>query len=154
MKYYIKALKNYANFEGRARRKEYWLFILVSLLIVSVLIIIDTFIEEKFNLKVDILSTLYSLFILIPSLSVTTRRLHDIDKNGWWQLISIIPNILTNFLVMEKRIYTSSIIGLILTLIILLSSIIGLIWILLYMVREGQSGDNKYGEDPKKIVEA
>lgn len=85
MSWYIQAIKNYRNFSGRARRKEYWMFALISAVIVFVLGIIDRI------LGIALLSSLYSLFILIPELSLSFRRLHDIDKSAWWLLIAFVP---------------------------------------------------------------
>lgn len=90
MDWYLKVLKNYVNFEGRARRKEYWMFFLFNLIISFVIGIVDGIV----GLKVGFMGTLgllYSLGILLPSIAVGTRRLHDIDKSGWWQLIGLIP---------------------------------------------------------------
>ena len=85
MSWYIQAIKNYCNFSGRARRTEYWMFELISAVIVVVLGIIDVIIGIK------LLTSLYSLFILIPELSLSFRRLHDIDKSAWWLLIVFVP---------------------------------------------------------------
>lgn len=85
MSWYIQAIKNYCNFSGRARRTEYWMFALISAVIVFVLGIIDGIIGIK------LLTSLYSLFILIPELSLSFRRLHDIDKSAWWLLIAFVP---------------------------------------------------------------
>ena len=85
MNWYIKAIKNYVTFSGRARRKEYWMFALFNVIFGLVLGIIDSL------LGISILSSLYSLFVLIPNLSVSFRRLHDIDKSAWWLLISFVP---------------------------------------------------------------
>jgi uncharacterized membrane protein YhaH (DUF805 family) len=84
--YYVKALKNYANFNGRATRSEFWYFVLVNFIISLILTIIDNAI---FNTSV--LSLIYSLGVLLPSLAIGARRLHDINKSGWWQLIALIP---------------------------------------------------------------
>jgi uncharacterized membrane protein YhaH (DUF805 family) len=86
MDWYIKVLKNYANFEGRARRQEYWMFLLINLIIIIVLGVIDGLIGDS-----GILGMIYSLAVFIPSLAVGIRRLHDIGKTGWWILISFIP---------------------------------------------------------------
>ncbi|WP_442266676.1 DUF805 domain-containing protein [Tenacibaculum sp. ZS6-P6] len=86
MNWYLKVLKDYANFSGRARREEFWMFTLISFLINIGLSLIIAVIPELF-----ILSTLYSLIILIPTLAVTARRLHDIGKSGWTFLIILIP---------------------------------------------------------------
>tara|TARA_B100000768_G_C11012536_1_gene262645 strand:+ start:157 stop:498 length:342 start_codon:yes stop_codon:yes gene_type:complete len=85
MEYFTGALKRYADFSGRARRKEYWMFILFYLIFYIVLSVIDGFLESIW------LSSVYSLVLLVPSISVAARRLHDVGKSGWWQLIVLIP---------------------------------------------------------------
>ncbi len=85
MDYYIGVLKKYAVFTGRARRAEYWYFILFNI-IASVLL---TFLDEV--LGSGWLSTIYGLAVLVPSLAVGVRRMHDIGKSGWWLFINIIP---------------------------------------------------------------
>jgi uncharacterized membrane protein YhaH (DUF805 family) len=81
MEHFIGALKKYADFTGRARRQEYWMFILVYMIINIVLSI----------LGLDIVSGIVGLGLLIPSLSIAARRLHDTGRSGWWQLIVLIP---------------------------------------------------------------
>jgi len=85
MEWYLKALKNYVGFEGRARRKEYWTFQLVSLVIAVVLTGIDA------ALNTAGLAGLYVLAVLLPGIAVAVRRLHDTDRSGWWLLISFVP---------------------------------------------------------------
>jgi len=85
MDYFIEALKKYAEFTGRASRTQYWMFILFYLLIYIGFSVLDAFIGQ------EILSILYSLALLLPSISVATRRLHDTGRSGWWQLIVLIP---------------------------------------------------------------
>jgi uncharacterized membrane protein YhaH (DUF805 family) len=85
MHYYLDVLKKYAVFEGRASRKEYWMFVLFNILISIVLSIVFDL------LGVHLLVFLYSLAILIPSIAVGVRRLHDTNRTGWWLLIGLIP---------------------------------------------------------------
>ena len=85
MNWYLEVLKKYAVFSGRARRKEYWYFVLFNFIIVIILSIIDQAINSA------ILSTIYSLAVLIPGIAVTVRRLHDKNRTGWWILIGLIP---------------------------------------------------------------
>jgi len=85
MQWYLKALRQYVDFSGRARRTEYWMFQLFNIIAIIVLLLIDQVLGTGF------LSTLYVLAVLLPSLAVAARRLHDIGRSGWWQLIGIIP---------------------------------------------------------------
>lgn len=88
MSWYLKAIKNYCNFSGRASRTEFWMFTLVNLLIMGALLALDTIV---FGMGVCILTGIYDLFILLPALAISIRRLHDIDKSGWWLLIALVP---------------------------------------------------------------
>ena len=118
MSWYVEALRKYAVFSGRARRKEYWFFILFNILIAAGLTLIDTFVGTYDTLRgVGLLSGLYSLGMLLPSLAVGVRRLHDIGRTGWWLLIGIVP-------------------------------LIGPIVLLVFAVLESQAGDNQYGPNP------
>lgn len=119
MRWYLKALGNYANFSGRARRKEYWMFFLVHVLIIVLVSMFDVFagtyhVETGYGL----FASLYMLGMAIPVLSVTARRLHDIGKSGWMQLIGFIP-------------------------------IIGVIVMFVLLVLDGEPDENKYGPSPK-----
>lgn len=85
-------LKNYANFNGRARRKEYWYFVLTNLIFSIIFEVIDAVGDFNFGspeARTGIFSTIYSLAILIPSLAVAVRRMHDVGKSGWFLLIPI-----------------------------------------------------------------
>lgn len=87
MEWFLKVVRdNYANFNGRARRKEYWMFTLIYFVISSVLAILGLMFSS-FNY----ISYIVSLALLIPSLAVSVRRLHDINKTGWLMLLCIIP---------------------------------------------------------------
>lgn len=81
--YFVKVLKNYAVFSGRARRSEYWYFTLISTIISIILTLIETY------TAIPGISTVYSLAILVPSIAVGVRRMHDINKSGWFILIPI-----------------------------------------------------------------
>ena len=119
MNWYLAALKKYAVFNGRARRSEYWYFVLFNVIISIVLTVVDG-ITGSLNgaTGVGFLSGLYSLAVLIPSIAVSVRRLHDTDRSGWWILIGLIP-------------------------------LIGVIVLIVFAFQEGKSGANQYGEDPK-----
>jgi uncharacterized membrane protein YhaH (DUF805 family) len=122
MNWYFNVLKQYAVFKGRARRKEYWFFILFNLIASVVLTVID-FMTGLLDaeLGIGLLSGLYSLAVLIPSLAVTVRRLHDTDRSGWWLLIGLVP-------------------------------LIGAIVLLVFMLLDGTPGDNQHGANPKGIM--
>ena len=87
MKWYLKVVKdNYANFKGRASREEYWMFVLSNIIFVIAIIFIEGFL---FGLYSSILSNIYTLAILVPSIAVGVRRMHDTGKSGWFLLIPI-----------------------------------------------------------------
>ncbi|MBA2618386.1 MAG: DUF805 domain-containing protein [Rubrobacter sp.] len=119
MSWFVAALKKYAVFGGRSRRKEYWFFVLFSAIISVVLIIIDAAIGTfSSSAGIGLLSGIYSLAILVPSIAVSVRRLHDIDRTGWWVLISLVP-------------------------------IIGAVVLLVFAVLDSTPGSNRYGPNPK-----
>jgi uncharacterized membrane protein YhaH (DUF805 family) len=113
-------LRKYADFSGRARRKEYWMF---GLLVVIVSLVVGV-IEGVMGLGGTVgtygpLSLLFLAAILVPSLAVGARRLHDTGRSGWWLLIGLVP-------------------------------IIGSIVLLIFFVLDGNDGPNEYGPDPKE----
>ncbi len=91
MNYYLEVLKKYAVFNGRARRKEYWLFVLFNMLISFVLGFIDGAAGLTAESGWGLLGGLYTLVVLIPSIAVSVRRLHDTNRSGWWMLIALVP---------------------------------------------------------------
>ena len=91
MGWYFEVLKKYAVFSGRARRKEYWMFVLFNLIIAFILGSIEGISGIASESYPSVLATLYSLAVLIPSLAVGVRRLHDTGRTGWWLLISLAP---------------------------------------------------------------
>jgi uncharacterized membrane protein YhaH (DUF805 family) len=84
-------LSNYVTFSGRARRAEYWWFYLFTILVGLVSSIIDAVLDTAFNNEIGIVGTLTSLGLLLPSIAVTARRLHDTGRSGWWYLINFVP---------------------------------------------------------------
>ena len=130
MSWYIAALRKYAVFRGRARRKEYWIFQLIlytfflgGLLLYPLFERLPASVEEQFG---DIyLLILYTYFaaMLLPGLAVTIRRLHDTGRSGWWYLISLVPYI-------------------------------GEFVLLIFLLQDSQYGDNKYGPNPKDMEES
>ena len=107
MGWYFAVLKKYAVFNGRARRKEYWMFFLCNLIIGFLLGIIEGILGISSQGDQSILANIYMLAVLLPSLAVGARRLHDTNRSGWWLLISFVPIIgaivLLVFLVQDSQ---------------------------------------------------
>lgn len=92
MSWYLAVLKKYAVFSGRARRKEFWYFTLFNVIVSIVLAAVDAAIGTlNTDSGIGLLSGIYSLAVIIPSIAVSVRRLHDIGRSGWWVLIGLIP---------------------------------------------------------------
>jgi len=91
--YWAGCYRKYATFTGRARRAEYWWYTLFNVIVYAVLITIGLlFTGSDGNSSVlGVLVGIYLLAVLLPTLAVTTRRLHDSGKSGWWQLLGILP---------------------------------------------------------------
>jgi uncharacterized membrane protein YhaH (DUF805 family) len=128
MEWYIKVLQQYADFEGRARRKEYWIFTLVNFLITMALQALTFMVagmnpESTLGLFLSGILGLYGLAVFIPSLAVGVRRLHDTGRSGWWLLISLVP-------------------------------VVGIIVLIVFLVQDSQNGTNQYGENPKGVDRA
>jgi uncharacterized membrane protein YhaH (DUF805 family) len=113
-------LKRYAEFTGRSRRKEYWMFILGFVIAVVVLSIIEGIlgIGQMVGGIYGPLTTLLVLAFIIPGIAVQVRRFHDQDKSGWFVLLGLIP-------------------------------VVGGIIVLVFMCLEGTKGPNRFGPDPK-----
>ncbi|MFO7606214.1 MAG: DUF805 domain-containing protein [Desulfurivibrionaceae bacterium] len=86
MNWYLEVLKKYAVFGERARRTEYWMFVLFNLIITFVLGFVEGLVGSP-----GMIAMLYGLAVFIPGLAVSVRRLHDTSHSGWWMLISLIP---------------------------------------------------------------
>lgn len=91
MGWYLQVLRKYATFDGRAHRTEFWTFVLVNIIVSVGLNIVNAIIGTDGALGAGLLSSIYALAILIPTLAVGVRRLHDIGRSGWWLLIALIP---------------------------------------------------------------
>ena len=122
MEWFMKALKKYAVFQGRAQRKEYWYYILFFVLFA----IVVSLVENALGLAdpetgSGPLSLVYSLALLVPSIAVAVRRLHDTGRSGWWILIGLIP-------------------------------VVGAIVLIVFYVFDSEPGDNQYGPNPKGVA--
>ena len=130
MEIYLRVLKeNYVNFNGRARRKEFWMFQLFLIIIATICIVLDNILGTVLTvdagpvglglivLPYGWLYFLCGIFHFLPALSVLVRRLHDVGKSGWWYFIGLIP--IVNF------------------------------WLLYILCKDGDNGENSYGNNPK-----
>ena len=128
MQWYLKVVRdNYTNFSGRARRKEYWMFVLFNTIATILAMVADVLLGLDFkvgsgyyavSLGYGWIYLIYMLAVFLPSLAVVVRRLHDVGKSGWFMLITIIP-------------------------------LVGAIWFLVLMCTDGDKEDNAYGPSPK-----
>lgn len=91
MNWYVECLKKYAVFSGRAHRTEYWTFGLVSALFYLALAAVEIAVGPASKVNESVIASIYATGVLIPTLAVTVRRLHDIDLSGWWLLVCMIP---------------------------------------------------------------
>ena len=94
MNWFLYSLRNYAKFEGRASRPEYWYFLLMQSLVFCILAVIDGLLG-KFSIStgMGLFSGIYAVAVAIPTFAVGARRLHDTGRSGWWQLINAVPYI-------------------------------------------------------------
>jgi uncharacterized membrane protein YhaH (DUF805 family) len=146
MKWFIKVLRQYADFSGRARRKEYWMYTLFYLIFATALFIIGNILSGG-----RIFYFIYVLGMFLPSLAVAVRRLHDTGRSGWWLLL-VSPYVCLVPLTIINNIHgRSSPDGGIAALIMLCSLLgfAGCIWLIVLLAKDGQEGDNQYGKDPK-----
>ena len=121
MKYFLDCLQHYAEFNGRARRSEYWYFVLFNLVISFVIGFTFGVIAGLLDMPaLANLAYLWSLAMFIPGLAVSVRRLHDIGRSGWWLLLSLIP-------------------------------LVGAIILIIWYCTDSQPGANQYGSNPKEM---
>lgn len=137
MKEWKTCLQNYVNLKGRARRREYWMFLLVNAIVYMLFSVAISLLSKNLGtmtedllgdgmdmmtayiyLGVSAIALLYSLAMAIPGLAVCFRRLHDIGKSGAWILIGLVP-------------------------------IAGFIILIVFLATDSQAGENKYGPNPK-----
>jgi uncharacterized membrane protein YhaH (DUF805 family) len=123
MEWYLLALKRYAEFTGRSRRKEYWMYTLYNIVIYTVLYLAGfiTLMRSSIYMVFFGMAFIYALAVLVPSLAVAVRRLHDTDKSGWFIFISLVP-------------------------------IVGGIILLVLLCLDSTPGDNRFGPNPKAVA--
>jgi len=123
MEWYLKVLRQYADFNGRARRKEFWMYYLITCMLMIgltmvggiIAIVTDT---PALMMGVLVIIILYYVATLIPTLAVIVRRLHDTNNSGWMYCVTFIP-------------------------------MVGGIWLIVLLCTDGTLGENQYGPDPK-----
>ena len=118
-------MNNYANLNGRASRSEYWWFVLFNFIVNIVTFVIDLTLGSMITYDMGYVGLIAFLALLLPSVSVSVRRLHDIGKSGWWILLAIIP--IVNF--------------------------IGIFVIIVFTIMEGEEQPNQYGNVPTNTFE-
>lgn len=166
MHWMILPLKRYAEFSGRSRRKEYWMFVLGMVLFYLALVLLMTLLMGGAMLGalqgsadsgaeagagvmgamlgggiIGIVILLTWLFLLIPSIAVGVRRLHDIDRTGWWLMLGYGPYILGIVFAMVQSVELAAILNIV--------SLIGFLVLLVFAFMPGTRGPNRYGPDPK-----
>ena len=165
-------IRKYADFSGRATRAEYWWWLLATLIVSFGVGALDGFIAYLAgSYGFSPLSTIFGLAVLLPDLAVTCRRLHDIGKSGWWQLawliigvLGAIPLIVGVIVFVVSGFYGSGdwwsgaewqvetgglvalMVGIIVSLLVWLALVI---WWIVWLSRQGQTGPNRYGPDPR-----
>ena len=142
MEWMLMPLRRYAEFSGRSRRKEYWMYVLLLIIVGVVLALI----ESALGLGgmaggYGPLSAIFALGTFGPSLAVGVRRLHDTNRSGWWMLIGVAPYLILVIATVSGSLALVGIMGIV--------ALLGMIALLIFMVLEGTKGPNKYGEDPK-----
>jgi len=122
MNWYLEVLKKYADFNGRARRKEYWMFFLFNIIISIALIIVDGILGTSAAPgAMGLFGAIYLLALLIPGIAVAVRRLHDTGRSGWWILIGLVP-------------------------------FVGGIVLIVFLVQDSTPGENQFGKNPKMVT--
>jgi uncharacterized membrane protein YhaH (DUF805 family) len=145
MEWAILPLKRYAEFTGRSRRKEYWMFALLTLCAAVVLYFLDDLLGLPRTMGVyGPLFLLFEAAVLVPSIAVGIRRLHDTDRSGWWLLIFYGPVIVSMLLPL------AGVTNLRAALAVMAISLIGLLVLFILFVLDGTRGPNRYGPDPKE----
>jgi uncharacterized membrane protein YhaH (DUF805 family) len=121
MDWYVKVLKKFAEFSGRAQRAEYWFFVLFNSIIALALMggaMAAGGQESSMGGILMMVYNIYNLAVLVPSLAVSVRRLHDTNRSGWWLLIALIP-------------------------------CVGAIILIVFFVQDSDPGPNRFGPNPK-----
>lgn len=120
MKSYIQCIKQYAQFNGRATRREFWGFTLMNAVIILIILLLQSkFQTGTIHLILTYLLYAYLLLTLVPALAVISRRWHDLGRTGWWVLLNLVPGV-------------------------------GSFVTLCFFLGKGEPGKNFYGRDPRR----
>jgi len=135
VKWFVKCMRQYADFHGRARRTEYWMFSLVLLVIGTGCQLLDGWLfgvslnpfagpatGTLVSVQVGWIGLLLTLVTLVPGFAVQVRRLHDTDRSGWWSLLVLVP-------------------------------VLGWIALVVLSVLAGDGHPNRFGPDPKRVAQ-
>lgn len=172
MEWMILPFKRYFDFKGRSRRKEYWMYTLFVVIVSFVLTFLDsmlglggsatgdadltgTSVGASGAMSGGLLSNIFSLATIIPSLAVGVRRLHDLDRSGWWILLPLGPILLG--LILMGASFMSAMSGgsagfsgiALFGVIVMLGGLACAILLLVWYCTPGTAGPNRFGEDPK-----
>jgi len=90
MNWYIEVLKKYIQFSGRAHRREFWTFYIINVIIAVLLGVIEGFVRNTSGSNLSIIASIYQLAVLLPSIAVGIRRMHDTNHSGWWLLVPVV----------------------------------------------------------------
>jgi uncharacterized membrane protein YhaH (DUF805 family) len=165
MKHYLKCLRSYASFRGRARREEYWMFFLFNMIFAFVAMGIDNILGTTITMKMPAapgsmtlqsihlpygyIYIAYALFTLIPSWAAAWRRMHDIGKSGWLLIIiPVIAGVIGGILEVVLILSGSIILGVSALIFVM---VIASVWCIYMLATDSTPGDNKYGPNPKGI---
>ena len=167
MKYFLYCLKHYADFNGRARRSEFWYFQLFNVLIFIGIYLIIMAIKRVIGIDLGFLRAVYPIALFIPNFAVTARRLHDMNRSGWWQLLTIITGLIMSGLVITLvyllciyaiwgedmrgfSIFREEKLLSVLLFISIICHIAAEILLLVWYCRDSQQGVNRFGPNPKE----
>ncbi len=167
MKYFLYCLQHYADFSGRASRSEFWYFQLFNVLTFIGIYLIIIAIKIVIGIDLGFLIAVYPIALFIPNFAVTARRLHDTNRSGWWQLLTIITGLIMSGLVitfvyllffcalwgidmpgfsifMEEKLLSVPL------FISIICHIAAKILLLVWYCRDSQQGINRFGPNPKE----
>lgn len=170
MEWMILPLKRYAQFSGRSRRKEYWMWILLQVIIGFVLSFVDVAlglggqatgvsssapgsIAAAGNLRGGVLSNLFSLAVLVPNIAVAVRRMHDTNRSGWYILLPAVPIFIAVFATAGSA-ATGGMAMMAVAGVAGLAALVCTVLVFVWYCTAGTPGPNRFGNDPKADIPA